>query len=145
VFEGLETVGRGQRHVDRLEGVAAAVGALQHERVGPDLRFRDAAAGLEVSDDLPVVLPPADRPPHLEPRELPCRGAADDDLVPPRLEPPAFHDSYLLAHLEGAGLDAPQWNVGIEPRRLLWMVDDDEELRRGLRSRRAAGDAWRVL
>ena len=103
VPERVEGVGGDSRRAQhRLEGVAAAVGALQHARVAPDLGFGDAAAGLEDADDLPACSrPSASVVADVEPGELPVAPRPDDrSRCVPGSNMPALDDLHLVADLE---------------------------------------------
>ena len=47
----------GQAHPSGLEGAAALKQALDHGRIGPQLRFKDGAGSLEHPDNLPGLGP----------------------------------------------------------------------------------------
>ncbi len=86
VLELLERLRRGELRIDRLKRVAAMVGRLEHGGIGPDFRFRRAAAAGEDADDFPLVLADADFLAHVQPGERPRRAGADDDFVAARFE-----------------------------------------------------------
>ena len=84
--------------IDRLIGVAALIGALQHLGIAPQLRLGDAAAARRrCRRPARSFLPDLTVDPTRQVAELPRRGAADDDLGRARREHPAFGDVQLAA------------------------------------------------
>ena len=145
VLERRERLGRRQPREHRLPAVPAAVERRQHAGVAPDLRVGHGAARVEDADDGPDVLPELELRADGKPAELAGSGAADDDLVPARLEWPA-RDHLEVADPKGGRLDAAQRGVRRRSGARLHEIDADEQLgRREGPDAGRAGDLRRVL
>ena len=131
---------RRQPHVDRLVGVAAPIGRLQHLGVAPDLGFRQ-----------PSRRPRRCRPPcqvfsphfTVEPtvRSANCRDAARPAMIS-FLPGSNFRPSTIFtfgADLERLRRHAAQRHVRVGPVRLQRVIHDDEQLRRRQRAVRRRG------